>query len=187
MTQDLKDINIAILVTNGFEQIEMTKPRQDFNDAGANTYIISPAGERVRGWNHYDKADYFQVDVPLNEANPDDYDALLLPGGTANPDQLRTNETAIEFIKAFFKSDKPVAAICHGPWTLIDANVVEGRRITSWPSLKTDLRNAGASWVDEQVVVDGNLVTSRNPEDLPWFINASIALFDRQKAWLQSV
>ena len=115
MSQELQGINIAILVTNGFEQVEMTKPRQAFNDAGASTYIISPAREQVQGWNHYDKADYFQVDLPLDKANPDNYDALVLPGGTANPDQLRTNATAVKFIKAFVDADKPVTAICHGP------------------------------------------------------------------------
>lgn len=187
MSQKLQGINIAILVTNGFEQVEMTKPRQAFNDAGASTYIISPAGERVRGWNHYDKADYFQVDLPLDKANANNYDALLLPGGTVNPDQLRTNKTAVKFIKAFFEADKPVAAICHGPWTLIEADVVRGHKITSWSSLKTDLTNAGATWVDEEVVVDGNLITSRNPDDLPWFINAATSLFSRKKARLQSV
>lgn len=187
MSQELQGINVAILVTNGFEQIEMTQPRQAFNDAGASTYLISPAGERVQGWNHYDQADYFQVDLPLDKANPDDYDALLLPGGTANPDQLRINETAIKFIKAFFEADKPVAAICHGPWTLIEADVVQGHQVTSWSSLKTDLINAGANWVDEEVVVDRNLITSRNPQDIPAFIDAAISLFSSKTAKLQSV
>ena len=187
MSRELEGINIAILVTNGFEQIEMTQPRQAYNDAGASTYIISPAGEQVRGWNHYDKADYFQVDLPLDKVNPDDYDALLLPGGTVNPDQLRTNETAVKFIEAFFQAGKPVAAICHGPWTLIEAKAVKGRKVTSWSSLKTDLINAGANWTDEAVVVDGNLITSRNPQDLPAFINASIALFSSQPTRAQSV
>lgn len=187
MSQELPGINIAILVTNGFEQVEMTKPRQAFNDAGASTYLISPTGEQVQGWNHYDKADYFQVDLPLDKANPDDYDALVLPGGTANPDRLRTNATAVKFIKAFVEADKPVAAICHGPWTLIEADGVKGRKITSWSSLKTDLTNAGANWVDEEVVVDGNLITSRNPDDIPAFIDAAISLFSSKKARLQSV
>ncbi len=182
MSQELKGINIAILVADGFEQVEMTQPRQAYNDAGASTYIVSPAGEQVQGWNHYDKADHFQVDLPLDKADPNDYDALLLPGGTVNPDQLRTNDTAVKFVKAFLEAGKPVAAICHGPWTLIEADAVKGRTVTSWPSLKTDLTNAGANWVDEQVVVDGNLVTSRNPDDIPWFLNASIALFASQKA-----
>ena len=184
MSKELQDKNIAILVTNGFEQVEMTKPRQAFLDAGANTYVISPAGEQVQGWNHYDKADYFQVDIPLDKVNPDHYDALLLPGGVANPDELRTNSRAVQLVRAFFNVDKPVAAICHGPWTLIEAEAVKGRRVTSWPSLKTDLENAGATWVDEQTVVDGNLLTSRNPDDIPAFIEAAIALFSRQEAKL---
>ncbi len=184
MSQELQGKNIAILVTNGFEQVEMTEPRQAFIDAGASTYLISPAGEQVQGWNHFDKADHFQVDLPLDKVNPDDYDALLLPGGVANPDQLRTNSRAVQFTRAFFNVDKPVAAICHGPWTLIEADAVKGRKLTSWPSLRTDLENAGANWVDEQVVVDGNLVTSRNPDDIPAFIEAAIALFARQEAKL---
>ena len=184
MSQELQDKNIAILVTNGFEQVEMTKPRQAFIDAGANAFLISPAGEQVQGWNHYDKADYFQVDIPLDKVNPDHYDALLLPGGVANPDELRTNSRAVQLIRAFFNVDKPVAAICHGPWTLIEAEAVKGRKVTSWPSLKTDLENAGATWVDEQTVVDGNLLTSRNPDDIPAFIEAAIALFARQEAKL---
>lgn len=184
MVQELEGKNIAILVTNGFEQVEMVKPRQAFNDAGANTYLISPVGEQVQGWNHYDKADYFAVDVPLDEVNPDNYDALLLPGGVANPDELRTNGRAVQFVRAFFNVDKPVAAICHGPWTLIEADVVKGRKVTSWSSLQTDLKNAGADWVDKEVVVDGNLLTSRNPDDIPAFIEAAIALFARQEAKL---
>ena len=187
MTQELQNINVAILVADGFEQVEMTQPRQAYIDAGASTYIISTAEEQVQGWNHYDKADYFQVDLPLDKADPSSYDALLLPGGTVNPDQLRTNKAAVEFIKAFFEAGKPVAAICHGPWTLIEADVVKGRTVTSWSSLKTDLTNAGAKWIDEQVVVDGNLITSRNPDDIPWFINATIALFSSRKPRLQSV
>ena len=184
MSNELQDKNIAILVTNGFEQVEMTKPRQAFIDAGANVYLISPAGEKVQGWNHYDKADYFQVDIPLDKVNPDHYDALLLPGGVANPDELRTNSRAVQLIRAFFNVDKPVAAICHGPWTLIEADAVKGRKVTSWSSLKTDLENAGATWVDEQTVLDGNLLTSRNPDDIPAFIEAAIALFSRQEAKL---
>lgn len=184
MLQKLEGKNIAILVTNGFEQVELVKPRQAFNDAGANTYIISPAGKQVQGWNHYSRADYFDVDVPLDEVNPDNYDALLLPGGVANPDELRTNGRAVQFVRAFFNLDKPVAAICHGPWTLIEADAVKGRKVTSWSSLQTDLKNAGADWVDEEVVVDGNLLTSRNPDDIPAFINAAIALFARQEAKL---
>lgn len=186
MPQELQGLKIAILLTDGFEQVEMTKPRQAFDDAGANTYLVSPADEKVRGWNHYDKADQFDVDVSLESANADDYDALLLPGGVANPDQLRMNDQAVQFIKAFFEQQKPVAAICHGPWTLIEADAVNGRKVTSWPSLKTDLNNAGANWVDEEAVIDGNLITSRNPHDIPAFVNAAISLFSSQKAKLQS-
>lgn len=184
MSQRLQGKNVAILVADGFEQVEMTQPRQAFIDEGANVYLISPAGEKVRGWNHFDKADSFLVDVPLDKVNPDHYDALLLPGGVANPDQLRTNSRAVQFIRAFFNVDKPVAAICHGLWTLIEADAVKERKVTSWSSLKTDLKNAGANWVDEEVVVDGNLVTSRNPDDLPAFIKAAIELFARKEAKL---
>lgn len=169
MPQELQNKKIAILVTDGFEQVELTQPKQALETAGAQTHIISPQSDRVQGWNHFDKADYFPVDVALDSANPADYDALLLPGGVANPDQLRTQDQAVRFIKSFFEAGKPVAAICHGPWTLIEAGVVQGRTVTSWPSLKTDLRNAGANWVDQEVVVDNGLVTSRNPHDIPAF------------------
>lgn len=169
MPQELNGKKIAILIENGFEQVEMTKPRQALNDAGAQTHIVSPQKEQVQGWNHYDKGDTFPVDIQLEQANPNDYDALLLPGGTVNPDQLRTNPKAVQFVRSFFEAGKPVAAICHGPWTLIEADVVNGRTLTSWPSLKTDLQNAGANWVDQEVVVDQGLVTSRNPSDIPAF------------------
>lgn len=182
MNKELENIKIAILVADGFEQVEMTKPRQAFDDAGAETKIVSPAGETVKGWHHYDKGDDFSVDVSLDQAKAEDYDALLLPGGTVNPDQLRVNQKAVNFIKAFFDAGKPVAAICHGPWSLIEVEAVKGRKVTSWPSLKTDLLNAQANWVDEEMVVDGNLVTSRNPDDIPAFINGAIALFSSQKA-----
>ncbi|WP_448268924.1 type 1 glutamine amidotransferase domain-containing protein [Nostoc sp. DSM 114159] len=177
MTQELTNKKVAILVTDGFEQVEMTQPKLALESAGAQTYIISPKSDRVQGWNHFDKGDFFPVDVPLDRVNPADYDALLLPGGVANPDQLRTQAKAIEFIKSFFDTDKPVAVICHGPWTLIEADVVRGRRIASWPSLKTDLQNAGAQWVDREVVVDNNLVSSRKPDDIPAFNREMIELF----------
>ena len=177
MTEDLTNKKVAILVTDGFEQVEMTQPKQALESAGAQTHIISPKSDRVQGWNHYDKGDFSPVDVPLDQVNPADYDALLLPGGVANPDQLRTNAKAIKFIKSFFDTMKPVAVICHGPWTLIEADVVRGRRLTSWPSLKTDLQNAGAQWVDQEVVVDSNLVSSRKPEDIPAFNREMIELF----------
>lgn len=177
MAQQLNSKKIAILVADGFEQVELTQPKQAFEQAGAQTYVISPMSDRVQGWNHFDKADYFPVDVPLDEATAEDYDALLLPGGVANPDQLRTQGKAVQFVKSFFAANKPVAAICHGPWTLIEADAVKAKKVTSWPSLKTDLKNAGASWVDQEVVEDGNLVTSRNPDDIPAFNEKAIALF----------
>ncbi len=160
---------VAILVAEGFEQVEMTGPRQALQEAGADTQIVSPAKGEVQGWKHFDKADRFKVDVPLDAANADEFDALLLPGGVANPDQLRMNPKAVQFVKRFFDAGKPVGVICHGPWTLIEAGVVKGCTMTSWPSLKTDLQNAGAKWVDQEVVVDNGLVSSRNPKDIPAF------------------
>ncbi len=177
MSQQLNNKKIAALVADGFEQVELTKPKKAFEEAGAQVQIISPNSDKVQGWNHYDKADYFSVDIPLEKANPADYDGLLLPGGTANPDQLRTKDKAVEFIKSFIDAGKPVAAICHGPWTLIEADVVKGRKVTSWPSLKTDLKNAGADWVDQEVVEDNGLITSRNPDDIPAFNAKAIELF----------
>lgn len=169
MTQDLHGKRVAILVANGFEQVEMTKPRLALDEAGAKTDLISPVRGEVQGWNHFDKADKFPVDVELNNADPNTYDALMLPGGVANPDQLRMIPKAVEFVKSFFEAGKPVAAICHGPWMLVEAGVLRGKTVTSWPSVKTDLRNAGAEWVDQEVVRDHNLVTSRKPDDIPAF------------------
>jgi protease I len=160
---------VAILVAEGFEQAEMVGPRKALEEAGAETFIVSPANDEVQGWNHFDKAERFHVDVPVDQASADDYDALLLPGGVANPDQLRTNRKAVEFTKQFFDAGKPIGVICHGPWTLVEAGVVKGRTLTSWPSLRTDLQNAGAKWVDQEVVVDRGLVSSRNPGDIPAF------------------
>ena len=164
MEKKLNGKKVAILVAEGFEQVEMTGPRQALEGAGAVTEIVSPAEGEVQGWNHFDKGDKFKVDVPLAEADPSDFDALLLPGGVLNPDRLRMQPAAVDFVRAFFDAGKPVAAICHGPWTVIEAGAARGRRIASWPSLKTDLRNAGAEWVDEPVVVDGDLVSSRKPD-----------------------
>jgi protease I len=177
MAQDLDGKKVAILVENGFEQVEMTQPRQALDEARAQTYLVSPQSDQVRGWNHYDRGDVFPVDVPLNRANADDYDALVLPGGTLNPDQLRMNDKAVQFVRSFFTTGKPVAAICHGPWMLAEADVVQGRKLTSWPSLRTDLRNAGATWVDRSVVVDRGLVTSRKPDDIEDFNTQMIAEF----------
>jgi protease I len=160
---------VAILVAEGFEQVEMTEPRKALDQAGAQTSIVSPAKGEVQGWNHFDKADKFKVDVPLDAAQSDSFDALLLPGGVANPDQLRMLPLAVRFVKEFVQAGKPVAVICHGPWTLIEADCVRGRMITSWPSVKTDLVNAGANWVDQEVVVDNGLVSSRKPADIPAF------------------
>ena len=165
----LQGKKVAILVADGFEQVELTGPRQALDEAGAETRIVSPAKGQVQGWNHFDKGDKFPVDVALDQARPQEFDALLLPGGVANPDQLRILPKAVDFIRHFFTEGKPVAAICHAPWPLIDADVVRGRTITSWPSLKTDLINAGARWVDQEVVVDNGLVSSRKPQDIPAF------------------
>ncbi len=167
--QNLNNKKVAILVAEGFEQEELTSPREALDNAGAATQIVSPADGEVQGWNHYDKGDMFTVDIPLSDARADDFDALLLPGGVANPDQLRMKPEAVDFIKSFFDAGKPIAVICHGAWTLIESGVVKGRKMTSWPSIKTDLINAGAEWVDEEVVVDKGLVSSRKPEDLPAF------------------
>lgn len=175
----LKDKRVAILVADGFEQVELTAPRKALDQAGAQTQIVSGSDGEVQGWKHFDKADRFKVDVPLDSADAEDFDALLLPGGVANPDQLRMNPRAVAFVRAFFESGKPIAAICHGPWTLIDAGAVRGRRLTSWPSLKADLINAGAEWTDEEVVVDGGLVSSRKPQDIPAFNREMIGLFER--------
>ncbi len=173
----LTDKKVAILVADGFEQQELTGPREALDAAGAETLIVSPKDGEVEGWNHYDKGDKFPVDVPLASARADDFDALLLPGGVANPDQLRMTPAAVAFVKDFFDAGKPIAVICHGPWTLIEAGVVEGKKMTSWPSVKTDLVNAGADWVDEAVVVDNGIISSRNPDDIPAFNQKMIEEF----------
>jgi protease I len=169
MARDLTGKRVAIVVADGFEQVEMTSPREALEEAGAETYLVSIEDRRVKGWKHTDWGDAFDVDVPIDEAAPEDYDALVLPGGVMNPDKLRRDQRVLEFVRAFFEEGKPVASICHGPWTLIDAGVVEGRRMTSYPSIRKDLENAGAEWTDQEVVVDDGLVTSRKPEDLPAF------------------
>jgi deglycase len=177
MAENLNGVKVAILVADGFEQVELTEPRKALDDAGAQTQIVSPMKGQVEGWNHFDKGDKFSVDVQLKEADAQDYDALLLPGGVANPDQLRIIPEAVNFVRQFFDDGKPVASICHGPWTVIEADAVRGRTVTSWPSLKTDLRNAGAKWVDEEVVTDNGLVTSRKPDDIPAFNQKMIEEF----------
>jgi protease I len=169
MLNGLKGKRIAILVADGFEQVEMTKPREALNQAGAEIDLVSPMDGRVRGFKHLDPADTFPVDVPLQQAHAEEYDGLLLPGGVANPDTLRANADAVKFVRAFADAGKPIAAICHAPWTLIEAGVARGRKLTSWPSIRTDLQNAGANWVNAEVVVDRGVVTSRKPDDIPAF------------------
>jgi len=180
-TSKIKGKRVAILVTDGFEQVEMTKPRKALDDAGAKTTLIAPKGGQVKSWEMTDWGKKYDVDLTLDKAKADDFDALLLPGGVINPDKLRLDEKAIAFVKAFNDSGKPIAAICHGPWTLIDAGAVKGRKMTSWPSLKNDLKNAGAQWVDEPVVVDKGLVTSRKPDDIPAFNKKMIEEFAEGK------
>lgn len=169
MSDQLKGKRVAVLVTDGFEQEELTAPKKALEEAGAVAHIVAPSRGTVRAWKSTDWGDTFPVDVPLAEARPDAYDALVLPGGVMNPDRLRRNPKVLEFVRAFFASGKPTGAICHGPWTLIDAGVAKGRKLTSYHSLQTDLKNAGADWVDEEVVTDRGLVTSRKPDDLPAF------------------
>jgi protease I len=169
MSEELKGKKVAILVANGFEQVELTEPKRALEEAGAQTFVVSPEKGTVRGWDMTEWGETIPVDIALDDADVDDFDALMLPGGVMNPDHLRVNEKAVEFVKEFFAEAKPVGAICHAPWTLIEAGVVEGRTMTSYPSVKTDLRNAGANWVDKEVVVDNGLVTSRSPDDLKAF------------------
>lgn len=169
MAKKLEGIQVAILVADGFEQVELTGPKKALEEAGAKTFIVSPAKGQVKSWDNANWGEDFPVDIDLEKANPDKFDALLLPGGRINPDKLRVVEKAVSFTKAFFDRGKPVGAICHAPWTVIETGAVAGRKVTSYPSLKTDLINAGAEWVDEEVVVDGGLVTSRKPDDIPAF------------------
>ncbi len=178
---DLTGKKIAILVANGFEQVELTEPARALHQAGADTNIVSPGADKVRGWDGSNWATAFRVDVPLPDADPDGYDGLLLPGGVLNPDVVRRNRQALQFIRAFFDAGKPVAAICHGPQTLIDAGVVEGRTLTSYDSIRIDLENAGAYWVDREVVVDDGLITCRTPDDHPAFNRKMIEEFARDR------
>ncbi|HEX4305371.1 MAG TPA: type 1 glutamine amidotransferase domain-containing protein [Solirubrobacterales bacterium] len=174
MANDLNGKKIAFLTANeGVEEVELTEPRKAVSDAGATTELLAPEAGQVQAFNHLDKAETYAVDKTVGDASASDYDGLVLPGGVANPDNLRTHPEAVSFVRDFFSEGKPVGVICHGPWTLVEADVVKGRKVTSWPSLQTDLRNAGAEWVDEEVVVDDGLVTSRKPDDLDAF-NAKI-------------
>jgi protease I len=175
--KSLNGLRVAILVTDGFEQVELTEPRDALDQAGAETRVVSPKDREVRGWNLTDWGQALPVDLKLDQARPEEFDALLLPGGVMNPDALRMLPQAVEFVRAFFDAGKPVAAICHGPWTIIETGYADGRSMTSWPSLRTDLRNAGANWTDREAVVDGNLVTSRKPDDIPAFNRELLKLF----------
>ncbi len=181
MAQRLNGKRVAVLATDGFEQAELVKPVEGLRAEGAKVEVVSPKSGSIQGYNHHEVGDTSQVDRLLSEAKSADYDALVLPGGVINPDALRLEPKAIAFVRDFVQAGKPIAAVCHGPWTLIDAGGVRGRRMTSWPSLKVDLTNAGANWVDEQVVVDGPLVTSRKPDDLPAFVAKTVDVLENAK------
>jgi protease I len=177
MSKILSGRTIAILATDGFEEVELAEPKKALDKAGATIHVIAPHSGEIKGWKFTEWGRHAKVDKELNEVSFEDYDALMLPGGVMNPDKLRMDTRAVAFVRKFFDAGKPVAAICHAPWMLVEAEVVRGRTLTSWPSLQTDLRNAGANWVDEVVVVDGNLTTSRKPEDLPVFNKTMIEQF----------
>jgi len=182
MANELQGKKVAFLVApEGTEQVELTEPWKAVKEAGAEVELLSTDSGEVQAFNHLDKGDTFPVDRVVSEASPSDYDALVLPGGVANPDFLRMDENAVRFVRGFFEEGKPVGVICHGPWTLVEAGVLEGRTITSWPSLQTDIRNAGGNWVDEEVVTDAGLVSSRNPDDLPAFCSKIVEEFAEGK------
>jgi protease I len=179
---ELQGKRIAFLVTDGVEQVEYTEPRKALEEAGATCELVSPKADEIQGFNHLQPADTFQVEVDLDQADPNLYDAIVQPGGVANPDFLRMDPRAVRFMRAFFDAGKPVGAICHGPWMLIECDQVRGRTVTSWPSLRTDLRNAGGNWVDEEVVTDSGVTTSRKPEDIPAFSARLIEEFSGARA-----
>ncbi|MFY9744288.1 MAG: type 1 glutamine amidotransferase domain-containing protein [Candidatus Sulfotelmatobacter sp.] len=182
MANTLQGKRIAILATDGFEQSELIKPKQALEEAGASAQVVSPKDNKIKGWDTKDWGKEVPVDISLKSANASEYDALLLPGGVQNPDHLRMMPEAVEFVKHFVDQGKPIAAICHGPWMLVEADAVRGRTVTSWPSLKTDIQNAGGSWVDEQVVLSNGIVTSRKPDDIPAFNREMIDLFSKGRA-----
>jgi protease I len=181
VANELQDKRIAVLATDGVEQVELTEPVKAVKNAGAEVDLVSLESGEIQGFNHLDRADKFPVDRTVSEAHAADYDGLILPGGVANPDFLRLDENAVSFVRGFFESGKPVGAICHAPWTLVEADVVRDRTLTSFPSLRTDIKNAGGNWVDEEVVVDQGLVTSRNPDDLPAFCAKLVEEFEEGK------
>jgi protease I len=181
MADMLKGKKVAILAADMFERVELEEPRRALEDAGATVEIVSIHDGEIKGFDHFDPANAVKVDRMVEEASPDDYDALMVPGGVGNPDQLRGDENAVSFVRRFHDADKPMAVICHGPWVLVESGVVRGRRVTSWPTLETDIRNAGGDWVDEEVVVDGKLVTSRKPDDIPAFNREMLRIFSGER------
>ena len=182
MANTLRGKTVAILATDGFEQSELIKPKKALEEAGARTQVVSPKDDKIKGWEKQDWGEGVKVDVPLKSADPSKYDALLLPGGVQNPDKLRMIPEAVEFVQHFVKQGKPIAAICHGPWMLVETGAVRGRTVTSWPSLKTDIQNAGGSWIDEPVILSNGVVTSRKPDDIPAFNKKMIELFSKASA-----
>jgi protease I len=181
VAETLKNKKVAILAADMFERVELEEPRKALENAGADVEIVSIHDGEIKGFDHFDPAGETKVDRTVEEASANDYDALLIPGGVGNPDQLRGDENAVAFVRGFHEAGKPMAVICHGPWVLVEAGVVRGRRVTSWPTLETDIRNAGGEWVDDEVVVDGNLVTSRKPDDIPAFNREMTRLFSGER------
>jgi len=181
VAETLKNKKVAILAADMFERVELEEPRQALEDEGADVEVVSIHDGEIKGFDHFDPANSVKVDRTVEDASPDDYDALLIPGGVGNPDQLRGDENAVAFVRGFHEAGKPMAVICHGPWVLVESGAVRGKRVTSWPTLETDIRNAGGEWVDEEVVVDGNLVTSRKPDDIPAFNREMTRLFSGEK------
>jgi protease I len=181
VTDVLKGKKVAILAADMFERVELEEPRQALEDAGAETEVISIHDGEIKGFDHFDPANTVKVDRTIEEVSPDDFDALMIPGGVGNPDQLRGDENVVSFVRDFGRAGKPMAVICHGPWVLVESGVVRGRRVTSWPTLETDIRNAGGEWTDEEVVVDGNLVTSRKPDDIPAFNREMTRIFSGER------
>jgi protease I len=181
MADVLKGKRVAILAADMFERVELEEPRKALEDAGADVEVVSIHDGEIKGFDHFDPANTVQVDRTVEEVSPGEYDALLIPGGVGNPDQLRGDENAVSFVREFHEAGKPIAVICHGPWVLVESGVVRGKRVTSWPTLETDIRNAGGEWVDQEVVVDGNLVTSRKPDDIPAFNREMLRIFSGER------
>jgi protease I len=181
MAEVLKGKKVAILAADMFERVELEEPRKALEDAGADVEVVSIQDGEIQGFDHFDPANTVQVDHTVEDVSSDDYDALLVPGGVGNPDQLRGDENAVSFVRGFHEAGKPMAVICHGPWVLVESGVVRGKRVTSWPTLETDIRNAGGEWTDEEVVVDGNVVTSRKPDDIPAFNREMLRIFSGER------